>query len=437
MISRRSAPLSASKPTDEEVTAQIAAILESPCLQNAESSRQLLIFLAGWSQEHPGQHVKEIEIAIALFHRTPGDFDAQTDSVVRVQMARLRKKICEYYLDEGVVDDVLIDIPKGSYSIVASYRVPGEIAEPSLPIVEIVATEKITEKMSGGGSLDPVRVTSFRKYVIAAILAGGIVLGVAGTLLLVRLTEKPVGPHLRQFWSQVLQKDAQSVVAFSNPRLAGTLAVNGLHYFQEGVDSQDPTAENYSYTGAGDVEAASALMHLFDSLHLDLKVRSSALLSWSQAKESNLIFIGRPEQNPALGQLPRLPEFYFKFSSGIVNAHPRPGEQEVYPCSKRPYSHDYAIIAFIPGLNRSLNTLILAGNTTYGSFAAAEYVSSESSVATLLGQLGVDAGGKVPYFEALLEVRINNDTPVWSKLVAQRTFAADRSSWKPPLQDER
>jgi hypothetical protein len=138
-----------------------------------------------------------------------------------------------------------------------------------------------------------------------------------------------------------------------------------------------------------------------------------------------------------LQQLPRLPEFYFKFHQGIVNAHPRPGEREIYECSKRPYSYDYAVIALIPGLNRNLNTLVLAGNTTYGSLAAAEFVVSESSMATLLSQLGVARGKKTPYFEALLEVRINNETPVWSKLIAQRTFSADQSSWKPPLADER
>ncbi|HWB95360.1 MAG TPA: helix-turn-helix domain-containing protein, partial [Bryobacteraceae bacterium] len=111
-------------PPSEEISTQVKRILDSPLFQNSDAGRKLLAFLARWSSEHPGQHIKETEVALTVFRRRPESFDPQTDSVVRVQMARLRAKLLEYYASEGQWDDVLIDIPKGSYVVVSSYRLP-------------------------------------------------------------------------------------------------------------------------------------------------------------------------------------------------------------------------------------------------------------------------------------------------------------------------
>jgi len=108
----------------------------------------------------------------------------------------------------------------------------------------------------------------------------------------------------------------------------------------------------------------------------------------------------------------------------------------VYACSDRPYTEDYAVIALIPGLDPSHHTLVLAGNTTYGSEAAAEFLAREGSVQELLDRLGVKPGQRIPYFEALLQVRINSEVPVWSHLVARRIEAANQSSWEPAMPDE-
>jgi hypothetical protein len=423
-------------PGPDDAAAQIRRILESPLFQNSDSSRQLLAFLADWSRTHPGQHVKEYELAISVFHRPAASFDSQIDSVVRVQMARLRAKIHDYYRGPGLHDKVLIDIPKGAYLVTSSYRQANdteivktpEKPEPSLDVAADAAVPmgfwKSSLKRFGGYALVPVTVL-------------GVALGSALTMFVLHVRDNPAAPHLQQFWSQVLGNGAPNLVVFSNPRLAGTLAIEGLRYYREETDSKIPSMENLSYAGAGDAPAAYTLTRLFDSLKQEMKVRSGARLSWDQARESNLIFIDRPEQNPALHRLPRLREFYFKFSTGIVNAHPRPGEQAVYGCSKRPYVQDYAVIAFIPGLRSTLSTLILAGNTTYGSQAAAEFVANDSTVALLLNELGVKPKEKIPYFEVLLNVRINNETPVWSQLIAKRLYPENHNSWDPPSADER
>ncbi len=55
-----------------------------------------------------------------MFGRPP-DFDAQTDPLVRVEAGRLRRRLIEYYAEEGRDDPVRLELPRGSYSVVSTY----------------------------------------------------------------------------------------------------------------------------------------------------------------------------------------------------------------------------------------------------------------------------------------------------------------------------
>ena len=52
-------------------------------------------------------------IGVAVYER-PDDFDPRTDTLVRVEMARLRRLLDRYHADTGS-PDVRIDVPKGGY----------------------------------------------------------------------------------------------------------------------------------------------------------------------------------------------------------------------------------------------------------------------------------------------------------------------------------
>jgi hypothetical protein len=114
-------PLAAAQePTRDQIRAHLDIILKSPPFRHAELNRTLLGFLTTWMLDRAGQHLKENEIAVSVFHRQAESFDPQSDSVVRVQMARLRAKLHEYYEKHGAPDAVRFEIPKGSYHLVAS-----------------------------------------------------------------------------------------------------------------------------------------------------------------------------------------------------------------------------------------------------------------------------------------------------------------------------
>src|SRR5580765_4778849 len=101
--------------------AEVERLVGSHTLHGSESLCKLLRYLAKQAVEHPGVPVKEYQIATEVFGRQ-ADFDPQLDSMVRVQVGRLRSKLAEYYSSEGVNDLTGVEIPKGSYAVVIHDR---------------------------------------------------------------------------------------------------------------------------------------------------------------------------------------------------------------------------------------------------------------------------------------------------------------------------
>src|SRR6202142_2542479 len=118
--------------TDREALhSQIEKLNRSTVLHGSESLCKLLKYLGQHSLDAPGTSLKEYQIATEVFGR-PADFDSRVDSTVRVQTGRLRSKLAEYYSGEGAPDRLVIEIPKGAYSLTYHLRPPVEQPPPPL-----------------------------------------------------------------------------------------------------------------------------------------------------------------------------------------------------------------------------------------------------------------------------------------------------------------
>jgi serine/threonine-protein kinase len=87
--------------------------LSSPLFRKAERQSRFLRFVVDVALQSPHATIKEFDIALAVYDRRP-DYDPRTDPIVRVEAARLRARLREYYAltpPEGV----RIDLPKGGY----------------------------------------------------------------------------------------------------------------------------------------------------------------------------------------------------------------------------------------------------------------------------------------------------------------------------------
>jgi hypothetical protein len=117
-------------PSLEENRAQLEKILASQTFQGAEVLKAFLAFVVRKSLEGMEGEVKEYTIATEVFGRSDR-YDPRIDSLVRVQAARLRSKLEDYYATEGKNDQVYIDLPKGHYVATFAYLRPGEQGQDS------------------------------------------------------------------------------------------------------------------------------------------------------------------------------------------------------------------------------------------------------------------------------------------------------------------
>lgn len=87
--------------------------LSSPLFRNAERQSRFLRFVVDAALKSPEASIKEFDIAMAVYDRR-ADYDSRTDPIVRVEAARLRARLREYY-EMSPPEHVRIDIPKGGY----------------------------------------------------------------------------------------------------------------------------------------------------------------------------------------------------------------------------------------------------------------------------------------------------------------------------------
>jgi hypothetical protein len=202
----------------------------------------------------------------------------------------------------------------------------------------------------------------------------------------------------------------------------------GMRYFNAASDARSLIMDHY--TGVGEVLAIHQLDHVFNMLNRPLRVKRGALFSLDDAKNNDLIFVGSPSENLTLLDIPGTREFVFgRLKSGprkgdlaVLNVHPEPGEPTQFlgsPASQ-PTTEDYAVVSLLPGLDPSRSILILAGDTTFGTQAAVEYVCREDSLKELLQRLKVSQESDLKPFEALLHVKIVHGVPVVTELIAVR-----------------
>jgi len=187
------------------------------------------------------------------------------------------------------------------------------------------------------------------------------------------------------------------------------------------------------YTGVGEVLAVYDLEHVFSQLHKGIRVKRGSLFSLDDAQDNNLIFVGSPAENLTLLDIPSTHEFVFqrsmsgprKVDLAVVNVHPQADEPKTFFASPSgtPLIEDYAVVGMVPGMNPTRSVLILAGTTTIGTQAAAEYVCRQESLEQLLLRLSVSNNGEMKPFEALLRVKVARGVPIGSELVALRTVS--------------
>ena len=210
---------------------QLARILKSGPFQQSRRRQRFLEYIVTETLAGRGGRLKGYNVALAVFDR-PKTFDSALDPVVRIEAARLREKLREYYEADGQADPIRIELPKGGYAPQIEFRVGsnGKAQGPVVAIQEAGVGEQAPSSGSWWSRREPWEIGL---AALALILA----LGTAGVWL------------ARDYWVPAQDaKTKETAVAVPNVPAIAVLPFTNLSgdpkqdYFSDGL-SEDILTE--------------------------------------------------------------------------------------------------------------------------------------------------------------------------------------------------
>jgi hypothetical protein len=448
---------------------QVDRIIRSKVFRNAPALQRLLQYVTTKAAEGLGDQLKEYTIGVDVYERGP-NYDPKIDTVVRVEVHRLRQRLREYYEREGADDPVFIEIPKGHY--VPSFEARSSLAR----VVDQAAPSAISSPLATphseleekgkkpGEALH--RSPLFALPMIMAALAialffAGLTIGARWTRTQITkmsaMSSLPAGSAaadpddaVRNFWAGFMGKNTRLIVGYANavflvdetndlfrfrrgpsdhrgapvdPHLARQFASNPALVARAG-----PLFYEYGYSGTGDVQSIFTLTNCFTHWGYEITVKRSRLVTINDLQEHNVILLGSSFQNEAVEQLPSAGDFVYKSSplshelwkGQIINLHPLAGEAASYMTERDAITQvvkaDYALVTVQPGIRPGQYIATFGGLDTSGVVGATDFATSKSGVEELarhLQAVGQSASAnRPPPFQALLKVDVENGLDV-------------------------
>jgi len=409
--------------SQEEASSHIERVLSSALFHGSETSRQLLLFLAKSSAEDPNRNPKEHEIAMGVLGRGV-EFDPRVDSVVRVQIGRLRSKLAEYYVSEGSQDEVVLQVPKGEYHLNFLRRGSGEGFRFELPSKSLASRNR--------------RIWWYLGLFGVAIVA--VVFGVAKLLFQESTAKKQSALDVLP-WSVLLRSDRRLHLILSDPDIAVTQAL-----FSYRISLSDYANKRYLpdsllplpwlsdpgrfFRGVNVSSAAFTAAMSFCELTVPFsKPLESHLPRTLQLRDiktdDNFILLGSPRSNPWGELFADQLDFYFvrEDPSGpevIHNRRPQPGELPRYVPSAAGWEtgQGFAILAFAGNPGQRGHVLLVAGTNAEGTEAASKLAVKLDLLCSVLAKNSIDPQGPLSHFEVLLKVQTMAGSPHEFEVIA-------------------
>lgn len=408
----------------------IERILATGPFQKSGRLRELLPYLAERALHGHSQDLTEHNIGIAVFGKAE-NYSPVDDSSVRVHARQLRLKLHEYFDGEGRSENLIVEIPKGSYTPV--FRVAEQQLSAPLTTITPLPASVVLPRPKGWRIAMP--------WMIAGLLA------IVCTLLSIRLMQSP--RHQTPPWPlsgifdgatrthiviadvnygmlRIISQQGGSLEEYLRPNLQQTLTPTHLSDREARIMNYIASSNLTSYA---DVVVATTLSNLAPDGRQLISVRSARDLRLRDLEDGNYVFVGSPSSNPWVSLYQN--KLNFTESEGVVgesmkyfvNEHPRTGEQKTYQGLEFTGSagEDYATISLLPTSSGRGSVLILQGLQQEGTEAAGLFLADEGAGARIRKALGIAEDSSQPiHFEILIRTRAVAGAPNATSIVAGR-----------------
>ena len=414
-------------PHSSEFKSHVRQLIASPAFKGSRRSQQFLQFVVEKALDGDFGELKERNLGIKLFDRSPS-YNTADDAIVRVTACDVRKRLLQYYAEVDTGSELRIELPPGSY-IPEFQRLPAPPPAPPpqpavAPVEHPVAAEKPHAESAPGRF-----ATAHLRYIaaVSAAVFAGLILWLWTTH---RLTTAGPAPERLLPWSALLQSNRHTHVIFCDPEIVTIQRVAGSNLSLSDYANQnywpDPLPpkpelqwirQSGAFRGATVAAVDTGILLRITGLGLpgaarNMEVHTARSLHLSDFKtDDNFVILGSPRSNPWVGLFQNQLDFSFEFDDThkqeyIRNKHPGKEESPTYVPTAGGWDtgQAYSIVALVGNPNQTGQVLLVAGSNAEATEAAGKLATNVAILSQTLKNHGIDPAGPVRHFEILLQV---------------------------------
>jgi hypothetical protein len=267
----------------EKQREEVQRVLHSAQFRRAPKLQRFLSLICEYHFTNRSRDINEFLIATEAFGKG-ATFDPSQDSLVRVQAREARRRLREYYQDEGKDSRLILDIPIGSYAPVFTQvhgaSQPRSVNSPRIAWVMLSVTALVCAALLF--SADRQR----RIWVAAS--ASSVPPQVAAV-------SAPT-PLVSRLWDRFLDSGTPTVLVVSNPDVGECSDTQPtVVKISSAAIAATPAKETPcpdEYTGMGEAVAINLISNLFEARKKTLIVKQSRMVNEDDVKRYNLVLLG-------------------------------------------------------------------------------------------------------------------------------------------------
>ena len=389
------------------------------------------------------QGITEQYIGTKIFHRA-SNYNPGEDNIVRSYARLLRKRLDEYFEQDGRDEGVRLSVPRGGYVPIfeshsekrGSSVVPSRVVDEEL---ELPATAVLEAGLPSAGIN---RTKTPWSSILQGILIGAFL--VSATWFITRIIQSQRVEPEHGLWSKLFQPDRDTIIIPADSGLGilqnvtGKLSdvqgyANGT-YFADIKPIPGIGIENLNdlrgqrYTSVVDLNITSTLVRLPEFANGRSQIRFARGITIEDLKGSNAILLGSSHTNPWVALFNDRLNFELEYTAAVdqsfvLNKHPLNTESPRYfNGTGNTANQTYGVIDYLPGLDESGHTLIIQGLNMAATQAAADTLFNAEVMKPILHKASLPNGDLMP-FELLVETKSIEANAPEAQIVAARFYS--------------
>lgn len=415
------------EPGEHDVRHELGRIAASRVFRGSHRCQAFLQYVVTKTLEGDSKFLKERTLAVHVFGRDATE-DLSDDSIVRVGAREVRKRLAQYYIDEGSQDPLRIDLPAGCYIPTFQWHLPS-------PAIDLETTPTGEPSKSprpvpqSNPSLRGIRLGRKASIVGATIVAACLAAAVW------RLSSKPVSAFDR-FWEPALHEKEPLMIAIAHPIVyqpsqraqALDRSLNGdpnppdqraINVPSNLLNGGDFVPALNQFVGFGDADAALQISSLFRQHHAGWRMRLASRVVFNDLWGSGAVLIGAYTNRWTM-DLTKNMRYRFDYNS------------EQKPCIAEGSSgcrwtlttkaddgrsaEDYILVCRLPRSVTNGFIVVCAGLNGYGTEEGGRIISDTDSLTPILRDLPKNWSNH--NLEVVLHIGVVGDAPAQSELVS-------------------